>query len=184
MTLLLGFAPIAAFILLARFSLSLALWIAFAAAFSLGIRAFVELGAPRAFDTAMTLLFGLLALYRGFVDPGMRLAWIGLIIELGLLLTVLWSLVNKAPFTRQYALAPILSEYGGEQFFIRTNYLLSAVWALSFAVMAAMDALTLFVHTLPAGTLAFVGLAAFLAALAFSWYASLETGRRIGKRVY
>jgi hypothetical protein len=183
-TLLLGFAPFAAFLLLARLSLSLALWIAFAAAFSLGIRAFVELGTLRLFDSAMTALFGLMALYRGFVDPGLRLAWIGLILELGLLLIALWSLAAKAPFTRQYALAPIFSEYDEEPFFIRTNYLLSAVWAAAFAVMAAMDALTLFVHTLPGGFLAMVGLAAFAGALTFSWYASVVIGRRIGKRAY
>ena len=184
MTLLLGFAPFAAFLLLARFSFSLALWIAFAAAFSLGIRAFVELGVLRLFDAAMTALFGLLALYDGFIDPGMRLAWIGLILEIGLSLTALWSLATKAPFTCQYALAPILSEYGDEPFFIRTNYLLSAVWGGAFAVMAAMDALTLFVHTLPVSLLAVVGLAAFAGALTFSWYASVVIGRRIGKRAY
>lgn len=184
MSLLLAFAPLAAFVLLARLSVSLALWIAFAIAFSLGIRAFLERGMLRLFDLASTVLFGLLALYDGFVDPGMRLAWIGMILEVGLWATALWSLLRKRPFTRQYASAQTLYEHADAPFFVRTNYALAAVWAAAFAFMAVMDGLTAFVHTLPVNLLGLMGLAAFAGALTFTWYTSVSIGRRIGKRAY
>lgn len=184
MTLLIGFAPLAVYLLLARLSVSLALWLAFAASFSLGVRPFLESGMPRLFDAASTALFGLLALYDGFVDPGMRIGWIGMILETGLMLTALYSLLAKAPFTARYALAQTLYEYREAPFFIRTNYLLSAVWAGAFAIMAATDALAVFVHTLPASLLAVVGLAAFAGALTFSWYTGVALGRRIGRKAY
>jgi hypothetical protein len=184
LSLLLGFAPLAAFMLLARLSPSLALWIAFAAAFSLGIRAFLERGMLRLFDLVSTALFGLLALYDGFIDPGMRLAWIGMILEVGLLMTVLWSLLRKQPFTRQYASVQTLYDYANTPFFVRTNYAIAAVWAGAFAFMAVMDALTAFVHRLPVNLLDLAGLVAFLGALTFTWYASVAIGRRIGRKAY
>ena len=68
MTLLFGFAPFILFALLSRLSADLALWLAFAAAFVVTIRDFVESPSLRLLDGTSLALFGLLALGRGFVD--------------------------------------------------------------------------------------------------------------------
>ena len=72
MNLLLGFAAFILFSLLARVSDDLALWAAFAAAFALGMRTFVDTRVLRTLDGASTALFGLLAMYKGFVQPDSR----------------------------------------------------------------------------------------------------------------
>ena len=64
--LMLGFAPFILFTLLSRLSADLALWAAFAAAFVVTIRDFVERPGLRLLDGVSLVLFGLLALGRGF----------------------------------------------------------------------------------------------------------------------
>ncbi len=65
MTLLFGFAPFILFAMLSRLSADLALWLAFAAAFVVTIRDFVESPSLRLLDGTSLALFGLLALIAG-----------------------------------------------------------------------------------------------------------------------
>ena len=62
MTLILGFAPFILFAMLSRLSADLALWAAFAAAFVVTIRDFVESPSLRLLDIGSLAVFGLLAL--------------------------------------------------------------------------------------------------------------------------
>ena len=81
MTLVLGFAPFILFALLSRLSADLALWIAFAAAFVVTIRDFVERPALRLLDGTSLALFGLLALARGFVTPELTSAAVRALVD-------------------------------------------------------------------------------------------------------
>ncbi len=65
MNLVLGFAPFILFFLLSRISADLALWVAFAAAFVVTIRDFVESPSLRLLDVGNLVVFGSLALVRG-----------------------------------------------------------------------------------------------------------------------
>ncbi len=65
MTLLFGFAPFLLFAILSRLSADLALWLAFASAFVVTIRDFVESPSLRLLDGVSLALFGILALWRG-----------------------------------------------------------------------------------------------------------------------
>ena len=67
MTLILGFSPFILFAVLSRLSADLALWAAFAAAFVVTIRDFVESPSLRLLDVGNLAVFGLLALARGFL---------------------------------------------------------------------------------------------------------------------
>jgi len=69
MNLVAGFAPFILFTILSRLSVDLALWVAFAAAFVITIRDFVESPSLRLLDAGSLTLFALLALGRGFLDP-------------------------------------------------------------------------------------------------------------------
>ena len=180
MTLLLGFLPLVVFVVLVRLSVSLALWIAFSVAFTLGIRNFVETGVLRHLDVTFTLLFGLLAIYAGFIHPGMSISWVGLVLELVLLVVALWSLLARRPLAGQYVHAEVPPEHWATPLVGRTTYALTLAWMVAFAVMAAADAATIFIHTISASLMAVVGLAALAGALTFTWQSSVTLGRRLG----
>ena len=73
MGILLGFAPFIVFALLSSVSVSLGLWLAFAAAFVITIRDFVESPTLRLLDAGGVVLLGLMALFTGFIDPSISL---------------------------------------------------------------------------------------------------------------
>ena len=184
MALLIGFAPFVVFCILARLSLNLALWIAFAVSFSLGIRWFLETGVLRLLDTAGMVLFGLLALYAGFIQRGIELSWVGMVLETGLLGIAVWSLWARRPFTSEYAGEQISPEQWDTPQFARTNVRLTSVWAATFAAMMAGDAQTLFLHAIAPNKVAAMGLAVMAAALIYTWQSGVQIGRRFGKTPY
>jgi hypothetical protein len=182
--LLIGFAPFVVFCILARLSLSLALWIAFAVAFSLSIRSFLGTGVLRLLDTTGMVLFGLLALYAGFIQRGIELSWVGMVLEAGLLGAAVWSLKARRPFTSEYAAEQIPPEQWGTPQFARANVRLTLVWAATFAAMMAGDAQTLFLHTIAPNKAAAIGLAVLAATLIYTWQSAVQIGRRFGKTPY
>ena len=137
MNLVLGFVPFILFALLSRLSADLALWIAFAAAFVVTIRDFVERPVLRLLDGTSFLLFGLLALWRGFLDPGLALDLLRLIVDGVLAAAILLSLVTRRPFSLPYA----GREGWKEGDFLRVNYIISLIWLVAFAIMALADGL-------------------------------------------
>src|ERR1700760_4731770 len=140
MNLVLGFAPFILFVVLMRLSTDLALWIAFAAAFTLGIRSFLDTRVLKTLDAGSTALFGLLALYKGFIQPSLSQETVMLAVEGGLLAVMIASLLLHEPFTLQYAREQVAPEQWGSQTFLRANYVVTAVWMAALAVMTAADA--------------------------------------------
>ncbi len=181
MALLIGFAPLVVFCIVARLSLNLALWIAFATSFSLGLKAFIETGILRLFDSAGMVLFGALAIYVGFIQPGMELSRVGLFLEIGLFGIAIWSLAKHKPFTLAYSGEQVSPEHWDKLAFIRVNYRLTWVWAAAFAFMAATDSETLFLHTVSPNKAAAMGLAALAGALIYTWQSGVQIGRRFDK---
>ena len=165
MNLVLGFGPFILFALLSRLSADLALWTAFAAAFVVTIRDFIERPQLRLLDGVSLLLFGALALWRGFLDPGLTLAALRTIVDLGLTAAILLSLLRRKPFSLQYA------GRGGwsEADFLRVNFVISLVWLAAFAAMALADALVTF-----ASQPLYVGIAVSVAAFALSILVTLR----------
>jgi hypothetical protein len=138
MTLLFGFAPFILFALLSRLSADLALWLAFAAAFVVTIRDFVESPSLRLLDGASLALFGLLALVRGFVAPELSLPVIRAVVDAVLCLAILASLLGQRPFSLQYASRDSIQHWPLEAF-LRVNQRISLVWGLAFAAMTLAD---------------------------------------------
>src|ERR1700729_670737 len=103
MNLIFGFVPFILFAILSRLSADLALWIAFAAAFVVTIRDFVERPQLRLLDGVSFFLFGLLALWRGFWDPVPSLDALRIIVDVVLTAAILLSLILRRPFSLQYA---------------------------------------------------------------------------------
>ncbi len=168
MGVLLGFAPFILFALLTNISVSLALWVAFAAAFAIGIRDFAHTRILRVLDVGSTILFGLLALYAGFIQPSLSVQAVRLVVDCGLLLIAATSMAIRNPFTLQYAREQTPQEFWNTPVFIRTNYIITAVWTLAFLVTTAADATATFNKKFPLSLDIGVGLAALALAVIFT----------------
>ena len=163
MTLLFGFAPFLLFAILSRLSADLALWLAFAAAFVVTIRDFVESPSLRLLDGASLMLFGLLALVRGFVVPELSLSAVRTIVDAALCLVILASLLRGRPFSLAYASQDSRDRHWPLAVFVRVNRLISLVWGIGFAAMTLADAAVTF---LPVPF--YVAIATSVIALAFA----------------
>jgi hypothetical protein len=177
MNLVFGFAPFILFFLLSRLSADLALWVAFAAAFVVTIRDFVESPTLRLLDVGNLAIFGLLALVRGFVFPAMSLAVVRFAVELALLLLLATSLLRRQPFSLQYArLHP--GENWPPELYLRVNVLTSTVWTIAFAAMTCADAAAAFIRNMPIYPAVAIGAAALTIAVTFTLrYPALAASR-------
>jgi hypothetical protein len=168
MAILLGFAPFILFSLLTNVSVDLALWLAFAAAFAIGIRDFGQSRILRLLDVASVVLFGLLSLYAGFIQPSISVPMARLAANGGLFAIALFSILVRNPFTLQYAREQVPKEFWETPRFIWTNYMITGAWAIAFAVMAAADALVNIEKQLPVSLDIAVGLATLAVAIVFT----------------
>jgi len=101
--LFLGYAPFIIFAVLTRLSVYLALWIALGVAFTIGIRGFLRTREVRILDVGNITMFGLLALYCGFLATGLEASAIRLVVDIALMGISLASLAARQPLTLQYA---------------------------------------------------------------------------------
>jgi hypothetical protein len=157
------------FAVLARLSVNLALWLAFASAFAVGMRGFLKHRVLRVFDAGSAAVFGFLALLSGFIEPGLQVSAIRFIIDVSLFAIALASLVARQPFTLQYARGEVASHVLTRPSFVRANYLITLVWLVAFAVMAGADGAATFDPAVPITGAVATGLLALSAALAFTW---------------
>jgi len=122
-------------------------------------------------EIGTTLLFGGLALYALFGGAVGSVIGVRLCVDAGLLGVVLVSLALGRPFTLQYAREQVAPALWDNPRFIRTNYIITAVWALAFAVMVIAEAALLFLPVIPqrAGVIAII--LALVGAVKFTgWY--------------
>ena len=179
MNLVVGFATFILFALLSRLSADLALWVAFAAAFVVTIRDFVESPSLRMLDVGSLVLFGLLALVRGFLDPSMSLPSVRFIAEAALFLLLAIPLVLKRPFSVDYArLDPREANWPVHQF-LRVNYRVSAAWVAAFAAMTLADGAVTFEPALPLWSSIAISVLALGAAITFTLRYPALAARRI-----
>ncbi len=127
--------------------------------------------APKTLEIGTTILFGMLALYALVRDPTWSIMGVRLVVDTGLLLIVLVSIAIRQPFTLQYAREQVPQKVWTSAEFVRTNYVITAVWALAFAALVGADAVLVFVPDLPPRFGIIVTIAALVGAVKFtSWY--------------
>jgi hypothetical protein len=168
MGILLGFLPFIVFALLIGISVDLALWMALATAFVVAIRDFSRTQRLRVLDVGGLVLFGLLALYRGFIEPDLPMQAVRLVIDGGLMLIALVSILIGKPFTLDYAREQVPQELWRSPLFRRTNYVVAGVWVLAFATMTAADAEATFNAQFPVTLDIAASLVALVAAVVFT----------------
>jgi uncharacterized membrane protein (UPF0136 family) len=117
------------------------------------------------------LLFGGLAAYALMAGATWSIPAVRLRVDTGLLLIVLISIVIRQPFTMQYAREQVSSDLWTSPQFLRTNYIITAVWAVAFAIMIAADLAMLYMPALPTRTAIIVTILAIYGAFRFTaWY--------------
>ena len=123
--------------------MSLALWIAFAAAFAIGIRDFLHAKMLRTLDVSCLLLFALLAVYAGFIQPSLSVQGVRMIADAWLLLLALGSMGVRRPFTLQY-MRDQYPDMPDSAEFRHANYVLTGAWSAAFLVMGLADGIATF----------------------------------------
>ena len=164
MGIMLGFAPYIVFALVSGVSISLGLWLAFAAAFVVTVRDFVESPTLRLLDAGSLLLFAGLALFTGFIDPALSIEAVRLVTDSAFLVMTVASLVRRRPMTLEYAHEAPAKSAASEPPALRMHYVLTLGWGLAFALMTAADTTILLHPAMPlsldlAAGLALLGLA-------------------------
>jgi hypothetical protein len=179
MNLVVGFAPFILFAVLSRLSADLALWAAFAAAFVVTIRDFVESPTLRLLDVGGLVLFAILAFVRGFLDPTLSLAAVRFFAEAALFLLLLAPLLVRRPFSVEYAKLDPREAGWPPELFLRVNMLVSLVWVLGFAAMAIADGLVTFDPRLPLWASVAVSVAALAGAITFTLRYPMLVARKL-----
>src|SRR5262249_39052710 len=72
------------------------------------------------------------------------------------------------PFTLQYAREQVPEQYWGLPIFLRTNRIITGVWAVTFGIHVAADAAAEYVSAIPIWLDVVVSIAAFVGAVVFS----------------
>lgn len=188
MNILLAFAPFLVFAALDRLTNPLIALIAAAiTAIVLLFRSWLLLHeSPKLLDIGTIVLFAGLAAYSAVTQAQWSIAIVRLCVDLGLLLIVLLSLAVRRPFTLQYARESIVKNVRAESIwtqpgFIRTNYVITAVWALAFTLMVAADCLMLYLPSLPVKVSVGITILALVGAIRFtSWYPAQARVRAVG----
>ena len=183
MGILLAFAPFLAFAVLDRF-LGPAEALAAAAAVSAALILRDLAGARRGvklLEAGTFALFAGLALYTWLSGTEWSVIGVRLCVDAGLLLVVLASMAAGQPFTLQYARDQVAPEFWDRPEFIRTNYVITGVWALAFAVIVLAELALLYVPGLPQSAGIIVIVLALVAAVKFTgWYPERQKRRATG----
>jgi hypothetical protein len=149
--LLLAFAPFIAFAVLDRLFGSLeGLWAGAAVSMALLVRDWLLAGRqPKLLELGSFILFVALSTYTWLARPDWSVIAVRLVVDSGLLLIVIASLLFGRPFSMQYAREQVPMEYWGSKEFRKTNYVISGAWALAFFVMVLSETALLFLPAMP-----------------------------------
>jgi hypothetical protein len=125
---------------------------------------------PKILEVGTTVLFCGLAVYAFIMQPAWSIIGVRLRVDAGLLIIVLITLAVGRPFTIQYAREQVAPEFWESSEFIRTNYVITAVWALAFAVLVIAELTLLYLPDVPPRVGILATIAALVGAIKFtSW---------------
>lgn len=105
---------------------------------------FIAKRAVKILDVGTAVLFSGLSLYSLAARPEWSVIAVRLCVDSGLLLIVLTSILAGKPFTLQYAYEQVAPEFWKSPEFRKTNFMISGVWAVAFAVMVLTELFLLY----------------------------------------
>jgi hypothetical protein len=173
MAILLAFAPFFVYLVVGRiFGVTAGLVAATCTSVALLVYdTLIKKKSAKILEMGTAVLFAGLAAYALFAGAAWSIPAVRLRVDGGLLLVVLVSIAVRRPFTLQHAREQVAREAWETPEFVRTNYIITAVWGGAFAVMVAADLVMLYIPTLPTRTAIIVTVLAIWGAIRFtSWY--------------
>ena len=179
MGILLGFAPFIAFAVLTRFATpTVSLWAAAIASAVLVIRERLRGRSLKILEVGTLALFLMLGFYSSFIPVTWDIPTVRAIVDAGLLFIIILSIVVRNPFTLQYAREQVSAETLQSPTFVRTNYVLTSIWAAAMAIIVVADLGMHFVPTMPLSTEVAAILVALGGAFWFTkWYPAQQRQR-------
>lgn len=180
MTLFLILAPYGAFaslLLLASGKVS----VFAAAAVSLAVIAidFIRGRSLKLLAASSAALYGGIGLYLALVDVSPSNATVKLAVDAGIFIISLGSILIHHPFTLQYAIEAVPAETAAMPGFVRTNYIVTAVWTAAALVMLISSLAPFYVPGMPIWSTLAVAAAARNSAVYFTrWYPRYRRERR------
>jgi len=162
MSILLAFAPFLAFAVAAKFwSGTIALIVGAAVSAVLLTRDLFGRRTVKILEAGTFLMFAGLGLIAALGLAHWSIFGVRLRVDAGLLAIVLFSMAIGQPFTLQYAREQTPPEVWKASAFFRANVMITAAWALAFAVMVAADAMLAYAPSVPS----YVGIGVTVVAL-------------------
>jgi hypothetical protein len=126
---------------------------------------------PKILEIGTTVLFCGLALYAIAFQPVWSIIGVRLRVDSGLLIIVLITILVGRPFTLQYAREQVAPELWTTPEFVRTNYVITGVWALAFVILVVAELILLYLPDVPPRLGIWATIAALIGAVKFtSWY--------------
>ena len=132
---------------------------------------------PKLLEIGTLLLFGALSVIM-LAGAAWSVVQVRLAVDAGLLLIVLATLAIGRPFTLQYAREQVPEAYWNSPEFHRTNVVITAAWAVAFAVLVAVEGAMVALPGFPHQLGVVVIVLALVGAVKFTqWYPSRSRGR-------
>jgi signal transduction histidine kinase len=94
---------------------------------------------PKILEAGTLLLFIGLAIYWNMINPAWTVIGVRLRVDIGLLVIILLSIACRFPFTLQYAREQLPRAEWTNPAVIRTNYVISLIWAAAFAIIVLAE---------------------------------------------
>ena len=139
---------------------------------------------PKILEVGTVVLFGGLAIYAVLGGPTWSVIGVRLCVDAGLLAIVLISMIVGRPFTLQYAREQVAPELWGSPEFLRTNYVITAGWALAFLVMVIAELALLLMPEMPKRVGVVAIIVALIGAVKFTgWYPERVSSQRRSQSV-
>ena len=128
------------------------------------------------------VLFSVLAAYVALSGTHWSVATVRLAVDIGLLLIVVGSMLAGQPFTIQYAREQLPPHLWRDPDFLGVNYIITAAWAVAFAVMVGIDVAWVLVPGFSPTIVLIVSCAAVYCAFRFPrWYRRRSKATRLGE---
>jgi hypothetical protein len=180
MGILLGMLPFIAFAAMTRFAPPAeCLWLAAGVSALLILREVLRRRTPKVLECGTFFLFAALGAYTAVAHAVWDISGVRSIVDAGLFFIILLSLVVRRPFTLQYAREEVSPAVARSAVFIRTNYIITGVWAVALAIIVMAD---LALHYLPSSPL-WLGSAVIVAAIAGAFAFTTIYPRHLRSRI-